>query len=323
MKSLRNCSRLLTLLLLVVTVTSCAKETKYPLPDGIPENDIVFMPDANPTSASVDSVTLGFINPDGSNRQEYTFSFSGGTGGGRHFTQFASHPRWSTLGNELAFSIRDTAPNMRMIDSRGEMYGKTCLDINGANLTFDTNGYILVEIRKEDIVYETYKQRASSATIFIARYDLMSCQIVSVISFEAPNGFFFREISESSAGTLVMAYSDSEEKAEKILIYESDTTKISTFLGFHPSLNYKGDFLAYYSFDGTLTIKELQTGDERKITNVMSKHIESLMRDVSMPGWSPDGRWLVYNTPEGKIYKVNIETGENVYLTHGWTPDWR
>jgi len=323
MKTLTNGSRLIILFFLVMILTSCATEIKYPLPDGISENDIVFMPDANPTSASIDSVTLGFINPDGSNRQEYTFSFSGGAGGGRHFTQFASHPRWSPSGSELVFSIRDTAPNMRIIDSQGEMHGKTCLDINGANLTFDANRYILVEIRKEDSVYETYKQHTSPATIFIARYDLISCQIVSVISFEVPNGFLFSEISENSAGMLVMAYYDAEEKVKKILIYESDTKKISSFLGFHPSLNDKGDSLAYYSSDGALTVKDIQTGDERKINNVASKHINSLMRNVSMPGWSPDGRWLVYNTSDGEIYKINIETGENIYLTYGWTPDWR
>jgi hypothetical protein len=40
-------------------------------------------------------------------------------------------------------------------------------------------------------------------------------------------------------------------------------------------------------------------------------------------GWSSDNKWVVYNTSEGKIYKMNIDSKEAIYLTDGWAPDWR
>jgi Tol biopolymer transport system component len=67
----------------------------------------------------------------------------------------------------------------------------------------------------------------------------------------------------------------------------------------------------------------LTTGEERNLLSVIPAPIDSYDSMVSMPGWSPDNQWLVYNTVNGDIFKINIETGENIYLTYGWAPDWR
>ena len=322
-----------TILLLIIVVLllflgiSCTndekKEPQYPLNGPIPHSEIVFMPDADPIHVKIDSKTLGFIDADGSNRQEYTFKLVGGalSNFGKHIpSQYASHPLWSMDGDELVFGIRDLPPNTRLIAADGRMYGQACKDDIG--LTFDLQGNIFTMLSKDDQAYEEYKD--ISSTILIGRYDLMSCQIVSVFSLPLPFGSFVSEINESNNGFLTAALFDNEEDIEKIYIYNQSTGESQTLLGYHPSLTEDGTLLAYYNRTGSLVIRDMETGEERMLKVYSKNEGWAWSPDyISMPGWSPDNKWLVYNTPEGEIYKINIETKENIYLTYGWAPDWR
>ena len=61
----------LFLFLLLFLVSCKEKELEYPFEGPMPQSDIVFMPDIDPVYCKFNTKTLGFINADGSNRQEY------------------------------------------------------------------------------------------------------------------------------------------------------------------------------------------------------------------------------------------------------------
>ncbi len=303
-----------------------AKEPEYPLNGPIPQSDIVFMPDSNPEQVSreFESKTLGFIDADGSNRREYTFTLFGGASSNFGMplpSQVAQYPRWSMNGDKVAFSIRNTAPNMRLIDRNGRMYGKNCTDIRTDEITFDSHGNALIRIGRNDQVYEDYKNMTSTAPV--ARYDIKTCRVVSVFSVPVPFESLISEIQEAENGLLVASFWNTDAQMHKILIYGSNTEGAQTLSGYHPSLTKDGAMLAYYNRYGWLVIIDMATGEEKRLLPVIPLPVYSYESLVGMPGWSPDNQWLVYNTPKGDIFKVNIETGENVYLTYGWAPDWR
>jgi len=326
MKSDKRVSLISTWLLLLIFLASCKKEeeTEYPLNGPIPQRDIVFMPDADPIHAEIDSKTLGFINADGSARQEYTFMLFGGamSNFGKQIPiRTASHPRWSMDGDEITFYIRNTAPNMRLIDQDGKMHGQNCEDIESSEFTLDSNGYALIGITQHDAVYEKYKDIANEA--LVARYDLKSCRVVAVFSVPVPMDRLTGEIQEAENGLFAAAYWDGREEIYKILLFDPVSGESQTLTGYHPSLTEDGTMLAYFNRSGVLIVRELETGKESRLEYVIPPPQESYRGYVAMPGWSPDKQWLVYNTPEGEIFKINVETKENIYLTHGWAPDWR
>lgn len=312
-----------TFLLLLLALTSCKEvEPEFPLDGPIPSGDIVFMPDADPQEVKLDSKTLGFINADGSNRQEYTFQIIGGAlsnfGTQMPPHQTALSPRWSMDGTELVFYIADIPPNIRLIDQNGRMFGKECENIGSNDTTLDLDGNALLEIDKNDRVYEDYKDLANSA--LIARYDIRACRVVSVFSIPAPFGYLKGSIQEAENGLLSAPFWNEDEQMDSILLYNLNTDESQTFPGYHPSITEDGLMLAYYDYSGALIVRDIKTATEKSLISSSMEFKDDL---VSTPSWSPDHRWLVYNTTEGEIFKINIETGENVYLTYGWAPDWR
>lgn len=317
-------TEILLLLLSTACVIAVERELTYPLHGRLPRSDIVFMPEADPVYVEEDTKTLGFINADGSNRQEYTFNILRGSPsmfGFRFATTYVAYPRWSMTGDALAFSIRDSGPNMRLIDAEGKMYGRHCGDINGGAPTFDLEGNIWVKVSKEDRIYDVFKELADKT--LIARYDLKSCQLVSVFPLPVPFGSSVGEITESSAGWLSAAFYDFEADQDLILLYNKVTGEVQIFPGYHPSLTEDGTLLAYYSKTAALVVRDMQTGRERVLVRLFPASEPYQAQYLSMPGWAPDREWLVYNTPRGEIFKINIITGENIYLTYGWAPDWR
>lgn len=316
----------IALIAFCVFLVSCAYESELPFPNGIPRRDIVFMPDVAPAYSETTSKTLGFINSDGSNRLEFTFRIVGGSHsmfGKQYETQQAYFPRWLKRGEGLMFLIADPLQNARLIDSRGRMYGQNCNGFQTENNGSDFQGNVLVKIGKNNPAYPIYQNQITPDTSLIARYDLRTCNILGIFSLPIPFEYYLSDISESNGGLFAISYYDLQIKKNEILIYQQKTKSYSSFLGYHPSLTIDGTQLAYYSIDGKLTILDTRTGTSKEIKLVFGASDDSAADFLSMPGWSPDNKWLVYNTIEGEIYKVNIETGENVYLTNGWAPNWR
>jgi hypothetical protein len=308
--------------LVVLSLVACESEPALPLQGGIPRDEIVFMPDGDPIHTKNNGKTLGFVNPDGTGKVEFTFRIVGGSRsnfGERYSTQQVDYPRWSRSGDMLMFSIRSAPPNIRIIDNQGMMYGRSC-DIVYQAFTFDSRNNILGTIYEYSPIYEKYKNEMTSNATLIARYDLLTCAALEVFSLPVPQDSLLGNIGEADNGLITaQVYND----PDRIIIYNPMSKASVEFPGYYPSLSHDGKWLAYYSLSGNLMVRDTQNGTERAITKVFSANYSSDSRYLFIPGWSPDEKWLVYNTPNGKIYKVNIETGENVYITDGWAPDWR
>jgi hypothetical protein len=306
---------------LFLVACESAAEPTFPLPNGIPKDDIIFMPDGNPVNTNDQGKTLGFINDDGSDHIDYTFKIFGAplNFGIRFSTQQANYPRWSRSGTMLVFSIASTPPDIRLIDSNGRMYGQNCDALEYAS-TLDAKGNILGEITKDSSLYPQYQNKISANTSLIARYDLKTCTVVGVFSVPVPQHSGLWNISEAGNGLVTAEFSSD---SNKIIILDHTTQAFTLFPGYHPSLSGDGAWLAYYDLYGNLIVRDIKSNVEKTITNIFPAYNLDDPDWLFMPGWSPDNKWLVYNTPDGKIYKVNIETGENIYITYGWAPDWR
>lgn len=308
---------------------ACASDTepKVPLPNGIPKNDIVFMPNdpVNPGYANTVRPTLGFINDDGTESVVYSFLIFGGSlsnFGEKLGTNRAEYPRWSKSGDMLVFEIRGNLPNTRLIDFQGRMYGKNCDAFVGGD--FDAKGNILGGITKASPFYSEYQNKVTANASLVARYDIKNCTLVDVFSVPIPQDSFTSGINEAENSLVTAGLYKSNTNTNKVMIFDPMIQSLTSFPGYDPSLSNDGTWLAYYSTVGDLIVRNIKSGVEKSIINVIpSDDVINENDYFSMPGWSPDNKWLVYNTLEGKIYKVNIETGENVYITDGWAPDWR
>ena len=127
---------------------------------------------------------------------------------------------------------------------------------------------------------------------------------------------------EASNGLIVINYYDENIEDEKHLIYDTANGKHLFSFDTFTLLNNDGTLIVYVSATEVLTVKNLKTGVEQEIIDI-SSNTPLNNQNVSDFNWSPDSKWLIYSTTEGEIYKINIETGENIYITHGWYPDWR
>lgn len=304
-------------------------EPIHPFPNGLPKQEIVFST-YHPQLANSQAPTLGFIYADGTGREEYSLTLYDGSrtmfGCKAPPTSQGGSPRWSRDG-ELLFSMRGIPPVVRVIDKQGRMYGAQCDTLNHSSLTFDLQGNILAPIYEHSRVYQDYQGYAVPGSVLVARHDLKNCRI---------NGVFLLPISadprvvdaigENPDGWIVAEFYDFEARTPKILLYHPTQRAQKIFQGIHPAFSDDGEWLAYYRLDGSLTIRRVETDEEQPLIRVKGWQKERWDVDrgaLSMPGWSPDSQWLVYNTPAGEMYKVNRESGQAFYLGMGWAPDWR
>ena len=221
----------LVLFVIPFLLFACAgdMEPKIPLPNGIPNDDIVFMP-ANPVvdvDINPNGKTMGFINDDGTNKVMYAFTMFGGTRsnfGMQLSNRVALYPRWSKSGTMLVFQIASTEPNTRMIDSDGRMYGKNCDAFVGGD--FDAQGNILGEITQAFPLYSEYQNKVTANTTLVARYDIKTCTLVGAFSvpvsqkdsiasgtYEAENGLLIAGLYESTTDTFKVMIFDPMSKS--------------------------------------------------------------------------------------------------------------
>jgi hypothetical protein len=202
------------------------------------------------------------------------------------------------------------------------MYGQKC-DALDQESTFDSMGNILGKITTHSSAYAEYQDKITANTSLVARYDLNTCRVVDVFSIPVPQKFFLRNISEAENGLVTTEFYESDTNTNKVVIFNPITQTADSFPGYYPSVSNDGIWLAYYGPAGNLIVRDIKSGAEKTIVNAPSAYSAFDPEYVFMPGWSPDNQWLVYNTQNGKIYKVNIQTGESVYITDGWAPDWK
>jgi len=307
-------------------------EPKYPFPEGFPEQEIVFMPYDPHFFHGITRKTIGFVNEDGSQRRLYSFLIEGGSAVNypRNFSTYVIGPRWSRNGNELVFTIADVIPNFRIIDNQGYMHGEECtdLDLAGEHLGFDDEGNIVAWISKLNYGYEQFESEVGENERLIVRYDVKHCRVVETFSIPFPSKYWVSDVNISKNEILtamiqeVVKYTYQEpEKPYSVLIYNMHSGEHQTFPGYHPSLSDDGALLAYYGYDGGLTVRKMDTNEEWILDYIFE--YENDFEFISRPGWSTDQLWLVFNNREGEIFKININTLEKKYLTKGYTPDWK
>lgn len=303
-------------------------ESRHPFPYGLPDQEIVFSP-ANPAHANPQFPTLGFIYADGTGREEYSLTLYEGSRsmwGVRIKTSQGMYPRWSRNG-ELLFSIRGIPPNVRIIDQEGRMYGAHCDTLQHGRLTFDLQGNILAPFYEGSKEYQNYQGYTVPGSVLIARHDLKHCRINGVFLLPiSADPRFVEAVGENPDGWLVAQFYDFEAHTFKILLYHPTKGVKKIFPGVLPAFSDDGKWLAYYRLDGFLTIRRVETDEEHPLIRLRGwpeREWEWEIGKLSMPGWSPDGKWLVYSFPYKGIYKVNRESGQEFYLAPGWAPDWR
>jgi Tol biopolymer transport system component len=274
--------------------------------------------------------TIGFVDADGNQRELFNFLIAGGSAFYRpkHFSTYAIEPQWSGNGDSLAFYIADVAPSLRLIDDQGYMHGKGCEDIFIQDFGFDGSGNVVAWMSRTDPFFEIYGGDIEEDEQLFIRYDVINCQVVDLFTVPIPENYRISGVSISKDGVLtcmikeVVMYTYQEpEKPHSVFIYNLETEEKQTFPGFHPSLSDDGSLLAYYGYNGELIIRDMESNGERVLKRIFK--YDDFDDLVSRPGWSPDNQWLVYNTQEGEIYKINVNTRENVYLADGYTPDWK
>lgn len=305
-----------------------ALEPERPFPHGLPEQEIVFSP-YNPDLANSQAPTIGFIYADGTGREEYSLTLYEGSRfllGGKMKTSQGMDPRWSRDG-ELLFSIRGVPPVVRVIDKQGRMYGAQCDTLDQGRLTFDLQGNILAPFYEGSRVYQNYQGYAMPGSVLVARHDLKNCRINGVFLLPiSADPRFVSAIGENPDGWLVAQFYDFEAHTLKILLYHPTKGVKKIFLGVLPAFSDDGEWLAYYRPDGFLTLRRVETDEEHPLVRIRGwpeREWEWKISELSMPGWSSDGQWLVYNDLYGRMHKVNRESGEEFYLAPGWSPDWR
>ena len=305
-------------------------EKPQPFPDGLPSAEIVFSPYDPFLSHGLTKNSIGFVDADGNNRELFFFNIEGGSAIQRpkYFSTYAIDPKWSSRGDGLAFYIADVGPSIRFIDAQGYMYGKECEEIHIQIFGFDGNGNVVKWLSRSDPYFDKYKDEVTDGEQLILRYDLKECAVVDFFTIPVPENYKVFGIDISGNGILtcmikeIVTYVHQETPRQySILVYDLESEETQTFPGYHPSLSNDGSLLAYYGYNGELRIRNLESNDDWALKQI---HIYDDFDDfVSRPGWSPNDQWLVYNTKDGGIYKINVNSGENIYLTDGYTPDWR
>lgn len=305
-------------------------ETERPFPDGLPDQEIVFMPYDPFYSHGVTRKTVGFVNVDGNQRELFHFWIAGGSAINRpkHFSTYANEPKWSMNGDSLAFYIRDVAPTIRLVDEQGYMHGKECEDISIQGFGFDGRGNIVAWISRRNIFFEEYDIEVGEEENLLIIYDLEACQIIDLFTVPVPDNYWLSGLSISEDSLLICTIKEVVEYAYQqsirqysIFIYDLETGESQTIPGLYPSLSDDGSLLAYYGYSGEIRIRDMKSNDDKFLKWV--HEIGDFYEFVSRPGWSPDNQWLVYNTHDGKIFKIDVITGEETYLTDGYTPDWK
>lgn len=305
-------------------------EPEQPFRNGLPEQEIVFMPYDPFFSHGTTRKTIGFVDSDGSKRKLFRFLIKGGSAFKypKYFSTYAIEPKWSGDGQSLAFYIADVPPHIRLIDKQGYMYGKECVDIYINDFGFDGRGIIVLWISKTNSLFEDYSDELEGEEQLFVRYDFMKCQVLEAITVPIPENYKIDGVNISKGGILtcmineVVKYTYQEpEKPYSVFIYDLKSGEKQTFPGFLPSLSDDGSMLAYYGYNRELVVRDMESNEEWTFSRIY--RYEDFYDWVSKPGWSPDNQWLVYNTRDGRIYKINVNSGERIYITDGYTPDWR
>jgi len=306
-------------------------------PDQFPDTDIIFQTETLWGERSDE--TLGFVNADGSILTYLSILIPNKWGG----KSSPCYPTIASDGSTLVFRIPSATgtagelvvmhPSQRAIICNVEMGG------GRPSLTGDQNLALihLVSPGGRLALFNLANCEEGMDPQSIKIYDMTTIQ-------HSPRGGALSPNSQTLAFEEFGNYQDSEETPPLPTIYVQDLAsglEITIGNGFAPAWSPDGQWIAFTGVDGIYLVKADGT-DKRRVVEYQSPEgggRPPFEEDwPPLPSWSPDGNWLVYHKctlepglrtncnarEDYAIFKVNIETGEEIkILDGGLNPYWR
>jgi Tol biopolymer transport system component len=294
----------------------------------VPDADIVFQA----MYSGEEQASLGFVDGDGSNLTYVEMRLPGAA--------MPAFPTWTPAGDYLLFR------GLQEIDYGGDLFAITpgrrlmgyetdvAFGDDGAAVTADGR-YAVVHVVGDSegeeylhlLILETgeIKETLVTETTLRAGVECGTNALHGSKLVYAYQGL----VNDQERGELILR--DLEAGTATVLVTGTILVK--------PAISPDGRWIAYTAEDGVFIVS-VNGGESRRVVDTAVERLTSLglIEDYSPPvaSWSPDSQWIVYHrcTLPGEqwcnqlshysVFKVNIETGEEVFLVEGaLNPYWR
>jgi len=188
----------------------------------------------------------------------------------------------------------------------------------------DGREFVLTKVNtKTDQVGEAY-MRITAGTFSLGSNPTFEDQLVVSLGY--------RDEDNNRLKTELVLY-DTTTKTQRVLVsYKIQNSEAESFIE-RPAFSPDGKWIAYTTASGIYLIRP-DGSENHLLVNVEGWYTGSLNSEPPSASFSPDSQWIVYHRcpvsgcPDwgivlGKIYKMNIGTKEEVFLTEGGNPYWR
>lgn len=306
------------------------------IPKNFPQTDIVFQRVASNSSDERERRnSLGFVNADGSGLTIVKLTPQPGS------ETLIVFPIWSSDGSTLIFrggSYPDPSTG-ELLTARA---GKGVLHCPKES-SFGLGRASLLEGAKQ-VVAEIISDLPDQVVLI----NLNDCTVDRTYLSNSDKEFFVGVSAIRSGQLLAFGHSKniSYYSAENDIVILDTASGTQTIVanGAYPAGSPDDQWIAYTAEDGIYVVR--QDGSQRKQVSTYSP-LRTVVPGESptryswekwppTPSWSPDGKWLVYHKcmlplgeecregPDFSIFKVNVETGEEVKIVDGGlNPYWR
>jgi len=309
------------LLFIVLLLVGCWEgEIGMRSPESFPQRDIVFQRAVLPGGEY--GLSLGFVNADGSGLIVLQFHalFAGWS--------TMADPAWSSDGSTLVFrALGHNRAGPLMISRAGEEV-RHCPDetVGWGRASFLGQGQIVVE-----------GWAGAGDVIRPKVIDLETCKVIRVYLDEAEEEVIGTPTITSDGQWLAFVLWEEDafrgDPSDIVVLEVASNTQTVIGKGRWPSWSPDGRWLAYTGEDGIYVVT--RDGSQKRCLVSFPKGWEGWNGWPPAPSWSPDGQWLVYHKcmaargwceegSEYSIFKVNVETGEEIKIVDGGlNPYWR
>lgn len=318
---------------LCMWVAGCQRFRPLEQVDPLPDLEIVFQTTASENDSG--GCSLGFTDADGNVMANLILPPM------RSLPPV--YPAWTSDQAMIVFGSLHTPKYLHTILADGRIFR---YDYDYGKL-FSSHSRSVPVRGTHQVVFATYDNAGSidKLTMSIHRGDLDTREIVQTYVHLEPIGGkgIELEVGTNPMHNQLLVYRRSVLEKQEILILDTTTGQetvlmtagIKEFLG-SPAFSPDGASVAYMADDGLYVLSvPAEDAQPQRIIELPNSTARS-QRWPAAPSWSPDGQWLVYHrcsedcsyrftgVESFDIFKVNVETGEEVLLVEGGlNPYWR